>query len=48
LPIVARRSPAITTPSAKIAATMVVACATWLPRSAPSGSIRRPGSRSGA
>ncbi len=47
LPMVARRSPAITTPSAKESATMVVA---WGATSAeyPGGSGRRPGSISGA
>ena len=45
--MVARRSPAITTPSAQAIATMVVACGA---RSAamPGGSGRRPGSSSGA
>src|SRR5688500_1512803 len=47
LPIVARRSPAITTPPAKVAATIVVP---WGARSAasPVGRARRDGSRSGA
>ena len=47
LPIVARRSPAITTPPGKVAATIVVPCGA---RSAalPAGSERRAGSRSGA
>ena len=47
LPIVARRSPAITTPPAKVTATIVVACGA---RSAalPVGNVRRAGSRSGA
>ena len=47
LPIVARRSPAITTPPGKVAATIVVPCGA---RSAadPSGSERRVGSSSGA
>ena len=47
LPIVARRSPAITTPSGNVAATIVVPCGA---RSAacPGGSERRDGSRSGA
>ena len=46
LPIVARRSPAITTPPGKVAATMVVACGA---RSAalPGGSTLREGSSSG-
>ena len=45
--MVARRSPAITTPSAAAIATIVVACGA---RSAamPGGSGRRPGSSSGA
>jgi hypothetical protein len=56
LPIVARRSPAMTTPPAKVSATMVVPCGTSRPgvrgaavcprRSIPSGI--RPGSRCGA
>src|SRR5215213_1341421 len=47
LPIVARRSPAITTPPGKVAATIVVPCGA---RSAalPSGRERRLGSSSGA
>ena len=56
LPIVARRSPAIMTPPAKVSATIVVPCGTsspgvrgaavWPCRSTPSG--MRPGSRCGA
>src|SRR5256885_4481699 len=47
LPMVARRSPAITTPSPQVIATMVVPCgATSAVR--PGGSGRRPGSSSGA
>ena len=47
LPMVARLSPAITTPLANVTATIVVACGA---RSAalPGGSERRVGSRSGA
>src|SRR5579875_1590851 len=46
LPIVARRSPAISTPAACATATIVVPCGT----SAGTGpaAVRRPGSRSGA
>ncbi|MFD0568945.1 hypothetical protein ACFQ0T_06240 [Kitasatospora gansuensis] len=44
-PIVARRSPAITTPPPKTAATMVVPCGASIVR--PSGSLRPPGSSSG-
>src|SRR4051812_4517845 len=47
LPIVERRSPPITTPSAQLTATMVVACGATAP-CAPAGRGRRPGSRSGA
>ena len=47
LPIVARRSPAITTPSRYVAATIVVACGAR-PAAEPGGSGRRPGSSSGA
>jgi hypothetical protein len=46
LPIVARRSPAITTPPGKVAATMVVACGASTV--APAGIARRCGSSSGA
>src|SRR4051812_3633490 len=46
LPIVARRSPAISTPPLKVTATIVVPCGawTWL----PSGNFRPEGSNSGA
>src|SRR3954451_111814 len=47
LPIVARRSPAITTPPEKVAATIVVPCGVS-PAASPSGSDRRVGSSSGA
>src|SRR5688500_8984318 len=47
LPIVARRSPAITTPPAKVAATIVVPWGARSPAS-PAGTARRDGSRSGA
>src|SRR6476469_7088034 len=43
LPMVARRSPAITTPPSKVAATIVVACGTC--GTVPGGSCWRPGSR---
>ena len=46
LPIVARRSPAITTPSWKVAATMVVACGDSS-AALPAGRVMREGSRSG-
>jgi hypothetical protein len=45
LPIVARRSPAITTPPSKVAATIVVPCGASTPAG---GGVRRAGSRSGA
>ncbi len=47
LPIVARRSPAITTPPGKVAATIVVPCGARSP-AWPGGSDRWDGSRSGA
>src|SRR6185436_1074361 len=47
LPIVARRSPAITTPHSKVAATIVVPCGARSP-ALPSGRERRLGSSSGA
>src|ERR1700709_2623950 len=47
LPIVARRSPAITTPSGNVAATIVVPCGASS-AALPSGSERRLGSSSGA
>ena len=47
LPIVARRSPAITTPPSNVAATIVVPCGARSP-ALPSGSERRLGSSSGA
>ena len=47
LPIVARRSPAITTPPGKVAATIVVPCGARSP-AWPCGTARRAGSRSGA
>ena len=47
LPIVARRSPAITTPPGKVAATIVVPCGARSP-ACPCGTVRRAGSRSGA
>ena len=46
LPIVARRSPAITTPPRKVAATIVVACGDSS-AALPAGSVIREGSRSG-
>src|SRR3954454_17635035 len=47
LPMVARRSPAITTPSAQEMATMVVPCGA-MSALIPGGRGRRPGSSSGA
>ncbi len=47
LPMVARRSPAITTPSAVAMATIVVPCGA-ISADSPGGSGRRPGSSSGA
>ena len=47
LPMVARRSPAITTPPGKVAATIVVPCGARSP-AWPCGTLRRAGSRSGA
>ena len=46
LPIVARRSPAITTPSAQVSATMVVACGTAIGAASAPG--RPPGNRCGS
>src|SRR3954466_14395625 len=46
LPIVARRSPAMTTPPGKVAATIVVPCGARSP-ACPWGTARRDGSRSG-
>ena len=54
LPIVARRSPAMTTPPAKVSATIVVPCGTSRPGCATAARARggasgmRPGSRCGA
>ena len=47
LPIVARRSPAITTPSTQLIATIVVPCGA-MSALTPGGSGRLPGSRCGA
>src|SRR5262249_28529080 len=46
LPMVARRSPAITTPSARLTAMMVVACGAM--SAGPGGNGRPPGNSSGA
>ena len=48
LPIVARRSPAITTPPGKVAATIVVPCGARSPALPLAAAARRDGSRSGA
>ena len=48
LPIVARRSPAITTPPANVSATIVVPCAISRGAEPVIEAARLPGSRSGA